>query len=317
MTVEMEFDRWCHDLHNICGHYDGVARRHQRRVRGGVRARQFDGLDIADVGGDVAAIHRDRRGIRRDEAEHIFCIIQAEGAMRVDHNDVRSVIDAGDCMLLDSTKEGTLGFEGQGRLLSLHMPRDTFLAACRSTVRIGHKLPATHPLAPAIRQQIYRLAAGRDATVEVGRANSGLLLDMIALAFAQPGAFSGADEDSPRDRRFALAIEIIDRNLTCDLLSLGWLAHQVGMSTRQIQRLFEAEETSFAREVRDRRLTLAASALRKARTDGRARISDIAFDSGFRDLSNFNRGFKSRFGMAPRDYLGAGDAIAAVRHSRP
>ena len=88
-----------------------------------------------------------------------------------------------------------------------------------------------------------------------------------------------------------------------EVAAYPWLAHEIGMSTRQVQRLFEAERTTFAREVRDRRLNLAASNLRRRRPVGKARISEIAYNSGFRDLSNFNRGFKSRFGMTPREYL--------------
>ena len=33
--------------------------------------------------------------------------------------------------------------------------------------------------------------------------------------------------------------------------------------------------------------------------DGERRISDIAFDCGFNDLSYFNRSFRRRFGLTP------------------
>jgi AraC-like DNA-binding protein len=36
--------------------------------------------------------------------------------------------------------------------------------------------------------------------------------------------------------------------------------------------------------------------------DDPARILDIAFDSGFGDLSNFNRAFRAEFGVSPRAY---------------
>jgi len=33
-----------------------------------------------------------------------------------------------------------------------------------------------------------------------------------------------------------------------------------------------------------------------------AKILDIALDSGFADLSNFNRAFRTEFGLSPRAY---------------
>jgi len=33
-----------------------------------------------------------------------------------------------------------------------------------------------------------------------------------------------------------------------------------------------------------------------------ASVLDIAFDSGFGDISNFNRGFHTEFGMSPRAF---------------
>jgi AraC-like DNA-binding protein len=37
----------------------------------------------------------------------------------------------------------------------------------------------------------------------------------------------------------------------------------------------------------------------------RERITDIAFESGFEDLSNFVRSFRAEFGMSPRAYRAA------------
>jgi AraC-like DNA-binding protein len=36
------------------------------------------------------------------------------------------------------------------------------------------------------------------------------------------------------------------------------------------------------------------------------KIAEIAFDSGFGDLSNFNRAFRNEFGMTPRMYRRTG-----------
>jgi AraC-like DNA-binding protein len=55
---------------------------------------------------------------------------------------------------------------------------------------------------------------------------------------------------------------------------------------------------------------------------GRKRISDIAIEAGFSDLSYFNRLFRSRFGDAPggvrrRPEPAADDPAFVPRHCRP
>jgi len=46
---------------------------------------------------------------------------------------------------------------------------------------------------------------------------------------------------------------------------------------------------------------------------GKAKILDIAVDTGFGDISNFNRTFRAEFGVGPRTYRSAGAASHAVR----
>jgi len=42
-----------------------------------------------------------------------------------------------------------------------------------------------------------------------------------------------------------------------------------------------------------------------------AKVIDIAFDSGFGDVSNFNRSFRAEFGVSPRAYRRALDVAGA------
>ena len=63
---------------------------------------------------------------------------------------------------------------------------------------------------------------------------------------------------------------------------------------------FESEGTSFSEFVLGRRLVRARRLLTDSRWAGRS-ISSIAFNSGFGDLSYFNRTFKRLYGSAPSD----------------
>lgn len=55
---------------------------------------------------------------------------------------------------------------------------------------------------------------------------------------------------------------------------------------------------SFISYVNERRLAVAAEALKKSND----KILSISQEAGFTNLSNFNRQFKSRYGVTPKEY---------------
>mgnify|MGYP004557996707 FL=1 len=82
-------------------------------------------------------------------------------------------------------------------------------------------------------------------------------------------------------------------------ISVADMAEFCGWSSSHFMRWFKKMTgDSFISYINDRRLTDAAEALR--RTDDK--ILTISEDAGFANLSNFNRQFKKRYGMTPREY---------------
>jgi len=79
------------------------------------------------------------------------------------------------------------------------------------------------------------------------------------------------------------------------------------LSARHVQRLFAEEGTSFTEFLREQRLLRAYRMLASPRFE-HLRISDIAFETGFGDLSWFNRQFRTRFGASPSEVRASGDA---------
>jgi AraC-like DNA-binding protein len=71
-----------------------------------------------------------------------------------------------------------------------------------------------------------------------------------------------------------------------------------------LQRLIETTGTSFTERVNELRLQRAFALLSEAHGK-RRRISDIALEAGFSDLSHFNRLFRSRFGDTPSGVRGS------------
>ena len=75
---------------------------------------------------------------------------------------------------------------------------------------------------------------------------------------------------------------------------------QLGLTPRNLQRLFESEGTTFSEFLLSQRLNRAHRMLTEPRL-AQNPVGSVAYDAGFGDLSYFNRSFKRRYGMTPRD----------------
>jgi len=84
-------------------------------------------------------------------------------------------------------------------------------------------------------------------------------------------------------------------------LGLGSLAREAGLSPYHFLRTFERLTGITPHQyVRRARLRDAASRLAAERE----KVLDIALDCGFGDVSNFNRAFRSEFGVSPLAFRG-------------
>jgi AraC-like DNA-binding protein len=98
----------------------------------------------------------------------------------------------------------------------------------------------------------------------------------------------------------------IEAHLSHADLSPAAVARRQRISDSYIRKLFEGEGTSFSEFVLVRRLVRARRMLTDRRWADRS-IAWIAFESGFGDLSYFNRTFKRFYGTTPSEIRGAID----------
>lgn len=139
------------------------------------------------------------------------------------------------------------------------------------------------------------------------------LYDLAALAVgASTSDEADADRSSIGRARLELAKrEIVRRRREPDL-KVTSIAREQGVTPRYLQRLFEAEGSSFSEFLRDSRLDLAFDMLKDGSHD-HAGISTVAYECGFSDLSHFNRSFRKRFERTPSDVR----ATALKQRHRP
>jgi AraC-like DNA-binding protein len=125
--------------------------------------------------------------------------------------------------------------------------------------------------------------------------------DLLALAIgATRDAAELAKSRGARAARLRAIKQDIARALDQPDLSVATIGARHRIKPRWVQRLFESEGTTFTEYVLAQRLVRAHRLL----TDplyANHKVSAIALDIGFGDLSYFNRAFRRRYGMTPSE----------------
>lgn len=124
------------------------------------------------------------------------------------------------------------------------------------------------------------------------------LVGLVALACGASDEGGEEGGDSARAAQLAAVKRHIDLHLADPALTPASAAAALGLSVRQVHRLFEPSGSSFARYVLRQRLIRCRDAIAGATGTGRS-VVDIAFGWGFNSMATFYRAFTSEFGAAP------------------
>lgn len=162
-------------------------------------------------------------------------------------------------------------------------------------------LPPTVAGMPLLKAYSDTLRANPPASLKAGEMASRHLYDLAALVldgFVRGGA--ERNEHSIAGARLRLIRQDVLAGLSDQTLNIEDVARRQGVTARYVQRLFEAEGTTFSDYVRERRLELAYQLLQQSGL-GIGTIAAVAFDAGFSDISSFNRAFRRRFDATPSE----------------
>ena len=161
--------------------------------------------------------------------------------------------------------------------------------------RIGFralKLPPLRVLSPLIARACVGLRQSAGFSWEE------LSLELAVLAVQVENGTTRESSAAPPSSvaRVTRSVRAIERDLS-NGMGLRSLAQEAGLSPYHFLRTFERLTGVTPHQyVRRARLRVAARRLAVERV----RVLDIAFDCGFGDVSNFNKAFRSEFGMSPQ-----------------
>jgi AraC-like DNA-binding protein len=184
------------------------------------------------------------------------------------------------------------------RCLSFHYAPELFERLAReASGRRSFGIPRLPPLRP-LSDVVARAWAALRGSLDVSWEELGLQLAARAAQLAAGVPPDPTDPAPSAVARVTRAVRAIERQPDAPL-TVAQLAREARLSPYHFLRTFH-RLTGLTPHQYVRRVRLREAAARLAL--GSAPVLDVALDSGFGDVSNFNRAFRVEFGVSPRVY---------------
>lgn len=309
LTEEARFKRWV-DLcrESYTSPFD-LFRAEDRRFRVRWDFLQFGDGFLNRFSGSLARTARDRRQVAGDsQSDFALTINTGTASWRVSQRGRDLAPRPGEAVLYKIHGDpNEFRFRSDGSWISLSLPEKELLARIPNAQ--DQVLAPIDPASPAMRHlQRYAGILLEQNDIQDDPALGGFvkttLFDLVALVLG--ARRDEADLAGMRGLRAARLAEVfagMKQGFSQPDFSPHVLAVRLGLSTKYVEKLLYETGTSFTERVLELRLQKARGMLSDRQHD-RLRISDIALDCGFNEISYFNRCFRRRFGETPTQWRG-------------
>jgi AraC-like DNA-binding protein len=264
------------------------------------------GLQLVD--GTSSPVRISRRGVYlADGNDDILLCYNRSGSVTVTSGGREQDLREGEAVVLSGGEEAAFHRKSVGQSYTMRVPRPLFES---SVISVGdvvmRPIPVDRGALRLLSSYTGWLFKAAGAGIDQALMNLSVrhVHDLLALAVGPSPDFA----DTARTRglravRLKLAKSHVVANSHNRELSVVSLAASLNVTPRYLQRLFEADGTTFSDYLLGQRLARAHRLLCEPGADHRA-ISTIAYDVGFGDLSYFNRRFRRQYGLTPREVRG-------------
>lgn len=263
-----------------------------------------------------ASINRRTPRLIAADNDDFFLTVNLDGTFGAEQNGHEVSLGAGDGYFMTCTELGSFHRAQPGRILCVRLPGASLAA------RVAHPYDSIGK--PIMRNNealallvTYARTLGENQPLQSSELREIVtrhMQDLVAVALSPSRETLALGLGGLRAARLVAIKGYICAHLARHDLDVGAVAAQHRLSPRQLQRLFEGDGTTFSEFVLEKRLAAARRALADPASRHRT-IADIAFDSGFGDVSHFNRVFRRRFAASPSEVRNF-DIVAGARGRR-
>lgn len=258
-------------------------------------------LRISEIACSAQQVVRARRGADNYNNDVMLLSIVSAGSTCVQQAGKEAVIGPGALGFYDTRFPYALHLNGAARQHVVQIPISQLRRKLGYTdPLLARTFGERHPMTPFLCRLVETLMHANTLSTEQTAVITQQFIDLLTVIIAE--AFSTTACASRHAEGLLLAIKAkIDQRLADPTLSSHDLAASLHISTRYLNMLLSKEGESFGRYLLKQRLTKAAESLRSPYHTATP-ISQIAWQSGFNDMSYFSRTFKTHYQCSPSDY---------------
>lgn len=260
---------------------------------------------LLDIKSGLERVQRTAADVAKDKTEAFFVRrFRRPAIWRVDPGSVPAdiILEPGDFCVSSTAWRFAEESEGPAWFDMLVIPQAALSPLLdRGRLARPFRLPGASPLGSLLAAAMD--AAKVQAPLLADDLVEAVLRNLCGLVALSCGAAEEAAEqgrDSPQSEMLAAVKRHVDLHITEPGLTPASAAVALGISARQLHRLFEPSGSTFARYVLRQRLLRCRDTIAGATGTGRS-VVDIAFGWGFNSMATFYRAFASEFGNSPTE----------------
>lgn len=250
---------------------------------------------VFDVSAPFQSWQRSREQVRRSPRNEYLMTMMLSGSGLLSQDGHEVVQRPGVMTIYDTDRP--FSYELCGHTIFVKIPHQQLHARLPQPVQVATPISSETTLG-AMAADLFRSAGELDVPKEssTGRLLGSSILDVIAALQCSVGAEKHIIDASRTAPLFERIKRYISENLGDTDLSVESIARAHRISPRTLNRAFATIGATPMRWVWQERLAASHRALLQG---GVKRVTDVAFNYGFSELSHFSRVFKNEFGLSP------------------
>ena len=258
--------------------------------------------DVSIATGELSAISCSRtKEMLGDGNSDIVILIPQSGPLHAEQGITEEYAEPGDCLVRRNSETGRTSLRAGG-FLTLNLPVERLSERVADIDRLGMSVIQSRNPALQLLQAYCGVLIEKEIDMPSPLQDNVIgdhLLDLASVAIgANRDAWHTAQSGGVRAARRLAAQTAIRKNATNPAFRIGDLARGMNVSESYVRKLLAESGRTFSAILLEARLERVYAKLSDARFDG-LMISQIALESGFNDISYFNRAFARKFDATP------------------
>jgi AraC-like DNA-binding protein len=265
-----------------------------------IDVQRLQGHSFSRVRAAPQRVHRALGEIARSPYDLVFLNVHLHGKGSYRQNGDELVLCPGDLFIIDAVRPFELGCEGGVTHISLKVPRRMLRERMRDADHaVGAHIPGTSHIGKLLNGYIKTLwrAGEADQLTDYPQAID-RLFSLVAYEVDRRFGHAPLPRRAVRTGIYARAVSYIEEAHRTPELAPCTVADAVGTSLRTLQGIFTERGDAIGRRIRNARIAAAARWLADPAMRDR-KIGEVAFMTGFCELSHFTHAFVRAYKETP------------------